>query len=137
MAAVIVMDDGGGPQTGSIETSLTTPVTLVNFDDTGVLAHQWTLQDRPIGSAASLSTLTGPATVLVPDIEGSYLVLLQTYVDLGATILDDADLQGVGVRFPAPFAWRIPAAGVPQYGQIFQGSSMSLLQFSQPFLSLV
>src|SRR5690242_15798747 len=32
---------------------------------------------------------------------------------------------------------RIPAAGVPQYGQMFHGNSISRSQFSQVFLSLV
>ena len=115
MAATIVINDSvNPPAAGSKDLDvsfLTKTFTLSNQNNTGVLAWRWTLVDRPIGSAAALSASTTATTTFVPDVAGSYLLRLQTYTDAGATVLDDADEQVVGVRFAAPYNWLIPAAG--------------------------
>lgn len=111
MTALITMNDGGGPVSGSILTTATTVVQLSNFDDTGVLGHLWTLRDRPQGSGAALSSTTSPNPTLTPDVPGTYLIELQTFRDVARTDLDDADVQAIGVPLSAPFDWRIPAAG--------------------------
>ena len=115
MTAAIVIDDGTNPPvTGSVDRDssfIGNLFTLSNFDNTGVLAHRWTLVDKPIGSSASLTSTTTPITTITADVAGSYLVRLETYLDASATDLDDADEQVVGVRFDAPHNWPIPAAG--------------------------
>lgn len=115
MSAQIVIDDGTNPAAlGSTDNPvafLGAAHTLSNFDDTGILGHRWTLVDRPIGSAAALSSTSLPTVTLTPDIEGTYLVRLQTYTDAAREVLEDADEQVVGVRFAEPFDWLIPAAG--------------------------
>jgi hypothetical protein len=115
MSAQIVIDDGTNPPVnGSADRDnsfLATAFTLSNFDDTGILAHRWTLRDKPIGSAAALTSGTDPTTQITPDIAGTYLVQLQTYLDAGATDLDDIDVEGIGVRFAVAFDHRVPAAG--------------------------
>ena len=115
MTATIVIDDGTNPPAaGSTDNPLSfigAAHTLSNFDDTGVLAHRWTLVDKPIASGATLTTPTASTTDLTPDVPGSYLIRLETYLDGGATDLDDVDEQVIGVRFDIPFDWLIPAAG--------------------------
>jgi len=115
MSAAIVINDGTNPPvTGSVDLDvsfLATAFTLSNFNDSAVLGWQWTLLDKPIGSAASLTTPTLATTQITPDIEGTYLFRLQTYTDVGRTILDDADEQLIGIRFATPRDWLIPAAG--------------------------
>jgi hypothetical protein len=115
MSADIVIDDGTNPVVnGSVDRDnsfIGTAFTLSNFDDTGVLAHRWTLKDKPIGSSASLTSGTAPTTQITPDIPGGYLVQLDTYLDAGATDLDDSDVEEIGVRFEVPFNWLVPAAG--------------------------
>ncbi len=115
MTAQIVIDDGTNPpvigSTDNPVSFLSVLHTLSNFDNSGVLAHRWTLADKPIGSSASLGSTTTPTTTITPDISGGYLVRLETFSDVGATVLDDSDEQEVGVRFPLPFDWLVPAAG--------------------------
>lgn len=114
MTASIRIDDGTNPPATSTDNDnsfLSTAHTLSNFDDTGVLAHRWSLVDKPIGSSASLSALDTATTQLTPDVAGSYLVRLETYLDASATTLDGVDEQIVGVRLPVPYDWLIPAAG--------------------------
>ena len=111
MPANITMNDGGGPTVGSIITTLGATVSLSNFDDSGILGHQWIMKDRPIGSSAALSSVNNPTTDFVPDVEGTYLIELRTYTDAARTTLEGGDVQGAGVLQPGPFDWRIPAAG--------------------------
>lgn len=115
MTAQIVIDDGTNPPAaGSSDEDnsfLGAVHTLSNFDNTGVLGHRWTLVDKPIGSAASLSSTSDPSVTITPDIAGSYLIRLETYTDAARTILDDADEQVIGIRLPTPFDWLVPAAG--------------------------
>lgn len=115
MSAQIVIDDGTNPPvTGSVDndnTFLGATHTLSNFDDTGVLAHRWELKDKPLGSSAALTDTTTPTTQITPDVAGDYLIQLITYLDAGATSLDDSDVQSVRVRLPGPFDWAVPAAG--------------------------
>jgi len=87
------------------------PVSLSNFDNTGVLAWEWTLLDRPKGSTASITGAASPIASLTPDIPGTYLVRLRTWKDAGATILDDVDRAVTFVRYVPIPTWRIPAAG--------------------------
>jgi len=115
MAAQIVIDDGVNPPViGTVDRAssfLTTLFTISNFDNTGVLGHDWELVDRPIGSSASLSSTTDPTTTLTPDVPGSYLIQLLTYSDAPKTVIDGADRQIIGIRFATPFDWLVPAAG--------------------------
>jgi len=114
MAAQIVINDGGGPVTGSTDNDVTfigVVHTLSNFSDAGVLAWQWTLLDKPAGSAAALTTPTAAISTVTPDIPGDYLIELRTYSDVGATVLDGVDVQAAGVRYVVPFNWLVPAAG--------------------------
>jgi hypothetical protein len=111
MAAKIVMDDGGGPVVGSIETLAATLTTLSNQSDVGVLGWQWTLRDRPAGSAAALSSLNLPSCTITPDLPGSYMIELITYLDAARTVFDGSDSQEIGIRFVGSFPWRLPAAG--------------------------
>lgn len=111
MSADIVMNDGGGAVNGSIETTKSTSVQLSNLDDTGIAAWRWTLRDKPAGSAASISDTTSANPTITPDIEGTYIIELKTYTDAGATSLDDADVEGIGVRYVDGPTWRIPGAG--------------------------
>lgn len=115
MTAAIVVDDGTNPPaTGSVESDVSflgTPYTLSNFNDSLVLAHRWTLVDKPLGSSASLSAPTASATDLTPDIAGGYLVRLETFLDIAALDADDADEQVIRVLFGEPYDWGIPAAG--------------------------
>lgn len=87
------------------------PVSLTNFDNTGVAAWEWTLLDRPSASAASITGASSAAASLTPDVPGSYLVRLRTWRDAGATILDDVDRGLTFVRYVAAPTWRVPAAG--------------------------
>ncbi len=114
MSADIVIDDGIVLTNGSVDrvfSFIGTAFTLSNFDNTGVLAHRWTLVDKPIGSSASLTTPTLATTQITPDIPGGYLVQLDTYLDAGATDLDDTDVEEIGIRFDVPYDWLVPAAG--------------------------
>jgi hypothetical protein len=115
MTARIVIDDGTNPPViGTVDrdnTFLATAFTLSNFDNAGVLAHRWLIVDRPATSTATLSSGTDPTTQLTPDIEGTYLVRLSSYLDAAATDLDDVDEQAIGVRFAGVADWRVPAAG--------------------------
>jgi len=115
MSAAIVVDDGTNPLvTGSVDLGsgfLTTLFTLSNFNDSAVLGWRWTLVDKPIGSAASLATPTAATTTFTPDVSGGYLVRLETFLDVPATVADDADEQVIRIRFAAPFDWGVPAAG--------------------------
>ena len=112
MSAEIVIDDGGGPVTGSVDNgSLGAPVTLSNFDNTGVLGWTWEMLYKPIGSAAALSSTVLSTTSFTPDIAGTYLIRLITYVDALKTTADDADEQGYAIRLALPYDWRVPAAG--------------------------
>jgi hypothetical protein len=115
MTAAIVIDDSiNPPVTGSVDLDasfLAKVFTVSNFNNSNVLAHRWTLVDKPIGSSASLATPTAPTSTITPDIPGSYLIRLETFLDVGATDADDADEQIIGIRFVAPFDWLVPAAG--------------------------
>lgn len=115
MGAQIVIDDGTNPPAAGSTDNPSSFVgdlhTLSNFDDTGILGWRWTLVDKPTGSSAVLSATATATTTLTPDVHGRYLVRLETFLDAARTIADDADEQVVGVRYPAPFDWAIPAAG--------------------------
>ncbi|HUW17260.1 MAG TPA: hypothetical protein VMW94_09305, partial [Actinomycetes bacterium] len=115
MSALIVIDDGTNPAaSGSTDLAvsfLATAFTLTNFDDTGILGWQWTLIDKPVGSSSVLSAPQAATTQITPDVEGSYLFRLQTYTDVGRTILDNQDEQLIGIRYATPRNWLIPAAG--------------------------
>lgn len=52
------------------------PVTVRSADETGVTRHLWQLLDKPIGSVATLSAVSGSAVVFTPDVAGSYRVQL-------------------------------------------------------------
>ena len=113
-ASIVITHNAVPPVNGSFEgdvSFLATVFTLTNFSNTGVLAWRWTLIDQPIGSSAALSSTTASATQITPDVEGAYLVQLQTYLDAGATILDDQDTQLIDIAFSLPNNWQIPAAG--------------------------
>ena len=118
MTAKIVMDDGTGPVVGSLvlpATKVNTPVTLSNFDNTGIDGWRWEIRDAPAPSP-TLNPLPAPtysnSTVITPDVKGhSILVKLTTYQDTARTIIDDTDQKILGVRFDPPFDWLIPAAG--------------------------
>lgn len=125
MAAQIVINDGTNPPViGSSDepsTFLNVAHTLSNFDNSGVLAWRWTLVDRPIGSAAALTSTTASTPQLTPDVPGTYLIELRTYSDAGATALDDQDQRFLAIRFAGAFDWRIPAATETTEGDANRG----------------
>lgn len=96
---------------GSLEVALAALTTLSNFDNTGVAGWQWTLKDKPLGSAAALSGSITSTVTLTPDVPGSYVVELRTYADAGHLVFDDVDLEEVRSRFAVGFDWVIPGAG--------------------------
>lgn len=113
-ASIVITDHVPVVTHGTVERSsafLATVFALSNFSNTGVAAWRWTLLDRPIGSAAALTSTTSATPSITPDIAGGYLVQLQTYTDAGATVLDDQDVQLIGIAFPTPQDWQVPAAG--------------------------
>lgn len=114
MGASIVIDDGGGPVVGSVErdnTYIGTVFTLSNADNTGVLAWEWIIKDKPEGSSATISSATAASPTITPDIPGTYLIQLRTYSDLAATLFDDLDVEGIGIEYGGTETYRIPAAG--------------------------
>ncbi len=115
MTAQIVVDDGTNPPAaGTAERDasyLSAAFTLSNFNNAGVLGWRWTLVDRPLGSAAALSSTSAALTQITPDVHGAYSVRLETYRDAARTQLDGADEQIVSIAFPAPQDWHVPAAG--------------------------
>jgi len=114
-ARIVIVDDAAVTTIGTVDrdsTFLGLEFDLSNYSNTGVLAWEWTLVDRPIGSSAVLTTPTPQTAKVTPDVAGgTYLVRLVTYSDVGATVVDGADEQCIGIRFPSPFDHRIPAAG--------------------------
>lgn len=80
-------------------------VQLRNADDTGVRSWQWSIVDRPGGSAASLSSPVDAAPTFTPDTFGSYLI--QLIVNEGRT--GEVDRRIVAVRDALDL--RVPAAG--------------------------
>jgi len=81
-SAQIRIDQASNPQPAGIagrardDLLLGLVVTLRNADDTDVNRHLWSMLDRPLGSAATLSSTVGPVVTFVPDIPGSYRVRL-------------------------------------------------------------
>jgi hypothetical protein len=128
VTAKIVMDDGGGPIIGSITlpgAMVSTPVTLSNFDNTGVAGWDWTILDTPAPSV-TLNPIPPPVftstTVITPDVKGhTVLVRLTTYTDAARTNIDDTDQQVIRVQFDPPFDWTIPAAGQSIENDILRG----------------
>lgn len=118
MTAQIVMTAGGPPVVGTIvlpHTDVGTPVTLSNFDDTGINGWKWEVLDAPPESP-TLYPLPPPTyastRVIAPDVEGhTVLVRLTTYLDAARTIIDGIDQKAIKVRFAPPFTWIVPAAG--------------------------
>ena len=111
MSASIVQDDGGGPVTGSVDNGSLVSVTVSNADDTGILGWQWEFIYRPIGSTAVLLAPNAASTSFTPDVTGTFLLRLTTYVDAARTEVEDIDEEGYAIRLAAPNNWRIPAAG--------------------------
>lgn len=111
MSASIVQDDGGGPVTGSVDNGSLVSVTVSNADDTGILGWQWEFIYRPIGSTAVLLSPNAASTSFTPDVTGTFLLRLTTYVDAARTEVEDIDEEGYAIRLAAPNNWRIPAAG--------------------------
>ena len=118
MTAKIVMDKGGGPVVGSMTLTaaeVSTPITLSNLDDSGVLGWRWEVIDSPELSP-TLNPLPAPTfdstAVLANDVKGhSLLVRLTTYEDAERLVVNDVDQRVIAVRFDPPFDWIIPAAG--------------------------
>lgn len=114
MTASIRIDDGTNPPAPSTDNPnsfIGVAHSISNFDDSGVLGWRWTLVDKPAGSSATLTSTSAATTGLTPDVEGTYLVRLETYTDAARTDLDDVDEQVIGVRFVEPLDWLVPAAG--------------------------
>jgi hypothetical protein len=111
------MDAGGGPVVGSITldaVDVGDPVTLSNFDNTGVSGWRWDVVDTPEPSA-TLNPIPPPefgsTRVLANDVEGHTVVVrLTTYLDVARTIVDAVDQKVIAVKFPPPFDWIIPGA---------------------------
>lgn len=81
------------------------PVDFTNDDDVGVVSWQWTLVDRPNGSAAALAGAATPNATLNADVTGSYLVRLVT-TDGSGNVYQDETIGAVVLAN----GWRIPAA---------------------------
>lgn len=96
---------------GSIELATGVLVSLANFDNTGVLGWEWTLKDKPAGSASVLSAQFTSTVTFTPDIAGTYVVELRTYTDVARNDLDDFDRQMARCRYSAGFDWVLPGAG--------------------------
>lgn len=112
MAAAIVQDDGTGPVTGTVDGgTLSALVTLSNSNDAGVLGWHWEIVYKPIGSSASLSVTNNASASFSPDIRGTYLLRLSTYLDASRTSPDAVSEECYAVRLVSPFDWRVPAAG--------------------------
>ncbi len=79
-------------------------ITFSNDNDTGVSSWQWTLEDQPAASSATLDTPTASTTTFTPDVEGTYLVSLN--VNTG----EDTDQIDAAVR-TLRARIRVPAAG--------------------------
>lgn len=109
-AAAITFDQAANPipvgQPGRAREDLVLgqPVTARNADDTGVTRWRWTLRDRPLGSAAALSSTTAAAVTFTPDVPGSYLLALSVNDGLVGEI-DPGRVAGVrdgfGRLYPA------------------------------------
>lgn len=111
MTAQIVQNDGGGSVTGSVDNGSLTTVDLSNLSNAGVLGWSWELLYRPQGSSAAIASPNASATSFTPDVNGTYLIRLTTYLDAPRTVADDVDEQCYAIRLGAPYPWRIPAAG--------------------------
>lgn len=117
MTARIVIDPGGDPQPGSrtfADSFVGGLFKLSNSDDTDVLGWKWEWIDTPEFSP-TLNPLPGPsfdATLNVtPDVVGwSIMIRLSTYSDALRTVLDGVDEVVLGIKFPTPLDWCIPAA---------------------------
>lgn len=83
---------------------------LVNLVSTlgGNLDQQWTLLDKPTGSAVTLATASAPTSSFTPDVPGTYRVQLATNSGAQVQVLlvgITKDATGADVFH----AWRIPA----------------------------
>lgn len=107
MSASIRFDGFVGPRLVTVGVA----VALSNFDNTGIAGWEWTLLDKPSGSAAIIGAPNAAATSFTPDLPGTYLVKLRTFTDAGRTILDAVDQDAAYIRLASPYPWRIPAAG--------------------------
>jgi hypothetical protein len=77
-------------------------VSLSNFDNSGVTAWLWTLLDRPVGSAAVLTTPTMAASTFTADKEGTYLIRLSVNNNESTDTAIAAVLNTLtGIRIPA------------------------------------
>ena len=82
-------------------------VNLSNNGDGNEATYLWSIQDKPEGSAAALSSTTAAAPTFTPDLPGSYLVRLVTDDNLAT---EDRDQVIAGV-LRLRTATRTPAAG--------------------------
>lgn len=110
-SALITIDQVNNPQPVGIpgrardDLALGDLVTLRNSDNTDVTRHIWAMLDKPIGSFAALSTVTGAQTTFVPDVAGMYRVRLI----VNGGLAGERDTRCAGVR--DPFDRLYPAAG--------------------------
>lgn len=112
MTSAIVQDDGTGPVTGTVDGGvLSATVNLSNSNDAGVLGWHWEIVYKPIGSSASLSGVNSTLASFSPDVRGTYLLRLSTYLDASRTSPDAVSEECYAVRLVSPFDWRVPAAG--------------------------
>lgn len=101
MAVSILINGNPGPATAA---AYGDEFTFANNDNTGVVSWQWTIADKPAGSAATLTTPTGATCKLTVDVEGTYLVRLTVNADAQQT-------NTAAVVFPARIASKSPNAG--------------------------
>lgn len=69
-----------------------------SFDPAGLpLDFAWTLDSRPVGSAAALEGATSSRPTLVPDVEGAYLVTLTVTARAGGTATDSVTITAANL----------------------------------------
>lgn len=86
-------------------------VSCTNFNNSGIGSWRWTLVDKPRTSVSGLSGASAATSTFTPDVPGTYLLQLRTYIDAAATILDAVATAAVFVRYTTTPTWRVPAAG--------------------------
>ena len=105
VTALIVFDQGGpGPAGEAFEGTIAGgAVTITNDVNTNVASWKITLVDVPPTSAlvpGVLATANSgtPTTSFIPDVAGSYRIVLEVYDTIGLTGTTDTDIRNFGIR---------------------------------------
>jgi hypothetical protein len=100
----IVIDQSGHPAgypgQSRDDLSLSVPVVLSNYEDSGVVAWNWRLLGKPTDSLAGLDTPTAPTCQFTPDKTGSYLIQLVLNGRVRQTVIAAVKTAYLGLRIP-------------------------------------